>query len=65
MATKKVKKIYRRYRNLTQEEQKEKFGFCEMDLIKEGSYLIPPYNEIFQLGCLVAVDTEIPPEENT
>ena len=65
MATKKVKKIYRRYRKLTQEEQKEKFGFCGMDLIKEGAYLAPPFNKIFEHGCLVAVDTEIPPEENT
>ena len=53
----KNKKIYRTYRKLTQEEQKEKFGFCEMDLIKEGSYLLPPYNEIFEHGCLVAEDS--------
>lgn len=53
-----MKTVYRRYRKLTQEEQKEKFGFCEMDLIKEGSYLIPPFNEVFQNGCLVAEDTD-------
>lgn len=58
-----LKKIYRTYRKLTQEEQKEKFGFCEMDMIKEGCFLTPPYNEIFTHECLVAVDTETPPKE--
>ncbi len=58
-----LKKIYRTYRKLTQEEQKEKFGFCEMDLIKEGCFLIPPLNEVFNDGCLVAEDTETPQSE--
>lgn len=54
-----MRKIYRTYRTLTEAEQKEKFGFCKTDLIKEQSWLSPQDSEIFQQGCLVAVDTEV------
>jgi len=48
------KKIYRTYRKMSDDEQKEKFGFSETDLIKEGAWLAPPFNELFEHECLVA-----------
>jgi len=54
--TKKI--IYRRYRKMTEEEQKEKFGFSEADLIKEESWLAPPYSDLFESECLVSVDSD-------
>jgi len=47
---------YRKYRRMTEKEQREKFGFSDLDLIKNGEWLLPPYNEIFNRESFISED---------
>ena len=49
---------YRRYRRMTEEEQRAKFGFSQLDLMKKGEWLLPPYNEMFEIQSLISEDLD-------
>lgn len=51
-----TKKIYRKFRERTQEEKKEKFGFNDLDLMRDEAGISPGYRESIGYDSLIKED---------